>query len=135
MAQTVYASESRLLDNTHPDDPRILGNDRFLAQLPPLQFTPKSVLTLEQLAMDVCHARNLSLDAVRSPSRRRALTPVRIEIARRAIALRIATLREVADFFHRDASSLSELLLRYERTATACSEEPQTNPHIPCPAP
>jgi hypothetical protein len=33
MAQTLHASEERLFDDTHPDDPRVLGTDRFIASL------------------------------------------------------------------------------------------------------
>lgn len=115
VAQALNPSERTLLDDTHPDDARILGSDRFLTQLPPLQFTLKSKLTLEQMALQVCATHNADLAAIRSPSRQRALTPARIAIARRALHERIATLRQVAEYFQRDPSSLSELLLRHER--------------------
>lgn len=115
ISQALYASDSRVLEKTHPDDPRVLGGDRFLAQLPPLKLTPKSPLTLFELASQVCHARNVDLDVVRSASRKRALTVVRISITQQALSGRIANIREVAVFLNRDPSSLSSLLLRHER--------------------
>jgi len=39
----------------------------------------------------------------------------RIDIARQALAGRIANIREVAEYLNRDPSSLSSLLLRHER--------------------
>jgi len=115
LAQPIYASERRLLDDTHPDDARVLGGDRFLAELPPFKFVPRSSMTLEQLALQICHAHNVSVDLARSPSRQRSLTSVRLAIAQQAIDQRIATSREVAAFLNRDPSSLSELLSRYRR--------------------
>jgi putative transposase len=115
LAQPISASERRLLEETHPDDARVLGGDRFLAKLPPYKFVPRSSMTLEELALQICHAHNVSLDLVRSPSRRRSLTIVRVTIAQQAIDQRIATAREVATFLDRDPSSLSELLSRYRR--------------------
>jgi len=114
ISQALYASESRVLEETHPDDPRVLGGDRFLAQLPPLKLRPKSTVTLMGLATRACQAHNVDLDLVRSASRRRALTVVRIDITRQALNGRIANIREVAEFLNRDASSLSSLLLRHE---------------------
>jgi putative transposase len=46
MAQEIHASESRLWDDTHLDDSRVLGGDTFLAALPPIQITPRSKTTL-----------------------------------------------------------------------------------------
>jgi hypothetical protein len=59
MTQPSYASEDRLLDDVHPDDPRIIGTDRFLASLPLSPYRPKSSLTLEQVAKrDMPRARH-----------------------------------------------------------------------------
>jgi putative transposase len=113
LAQQLYASESQLLNETHPDDARVLGGDRFIASLPLPEFIPRSVTTLEQLSNTICNAHNVSLDLIRSSSRQRSLTIVRLTIAQHAINERIATSREVATFLNRDPSSLSELLTRY----------------------
>jgi len=115
LAQPIYASERRLLEETHPDDAHVLGGDRFLAELPPFKFVPRSSMTLEALALQICHAHNTSLELVRSASRQRSLTSIRLSIAQQAIDQRIATSREVATFFNRGPSSLSELLSRHRR--------------------
>jgi hypothetical protein len=53
---------------------------------------------------------------LRSPSRARALSAVRVEFANQAIAQRIATLSEVARFLHRAPSSVTHLLERHRNT-------------------
>lgn len=113
MAQAWYASEERLWDDVHPDDPRILGGDGFLSSLPSFKLTPRSQITLAQLAEKLCQEHGIPMDRVRSPSRSRALTPLRVSIASQAVAGRISTMREVAEYLGRDPSGLSALLQRY----------------------
>jgi putative transposase len=115
MAQAVYASEERLLEETHPEDARILGGDRFLATLPPPKSLTRASETLEQLAARTCTAHGVALDRVRSADRRRHLSSVRAEIASHAIDRRIATLTEVARYLGRDPSALSTLLDRHSK--------------------
>lgn len=92
MKQVSYASEERLLEDTHPNDPRILGGDLFLSTLPALQVKPKSKLTLAQLVDDVCKKHHVSKSRLISPAKDHDLSPVRVEIARRAVEERIAWL-------------------------------------------
>jgi hypothetical protein len=115
LAQPIYASEGQLLNDTHPDDARVLGGDRFLAQLPAFNYTPRGTLTLEQLALKICRTHHVTVDLVRSTSRRRSLTPIRFAIALQAVEQRIASAREVATFLNRDPSSISELLARHRQ--------------------
>jgi len=96
MAQAGFASEERILEETHPDDRRVLGGDRFLASLPPAKFTPKSRLTLPQLVEEVCRKHGVSQSRVKSPAKDHDLSMVRAKIARRAVAERVASLGEVA---------------------------------------
>ncbi len=117
MAQPVFCSESGLLEDTHPDDPRVLGSDRFLATLRGRAYTPRAPLTLDQLAASICENHQVAVDVVRSPARQRHLTPVRVELAIQALQLRVANLREVAEFLGRDPSALSALLIRYPRAS------------------
>jgi REP element-mobilizing transposase RayT len=115
MAQPMYASEDRLLDDTHSEDPRVLGTDRFVASLPTLAFAPRSVVTLSQLAEKLCNEYGVSSELVRSSSRLRSLTAIRVAIAAQALDRRIASLREIACFLGREPGSVSELLARYRR--------------------
>jgi hypothetical protein len=57
--------------------------------------------------MDVCRELDVTLEALRSASRRRMLTAARGLIAARAVDGHIATLSEVARFLHRSTSALS----------------------------
>jgi len=97
----------------HPDDPRVIGTDRFLANLPFTLYKPRSPLTLEKLAATVAAQYNVSIQVLQSASRARVLTPIRVEFARQALAGRVSTLSDLAKFLHRDPSALTKLLTRY----------------------
>jgi hypothetical protein len=70
-------------------------------------------LSLEELANRICPAHHISPDRLRSPSRARDLTSVRVDFITQAINLRIATLTELARFLHRDPSALTKPLARH----------------------
>jgi REP element-mobilizing transposase RayT len=89
------------------DDPRVIGTDRFGASLPPPRIKPKSWLTLEQMALDVCARYD-----VRGANRRGQFTKAQTLIARRAVEERIASINQVARFLNRSASALCQLLQR-----------------------
>lgn len=115
ICQASLASEDRALEGRHPDDPRVFGGDRFLASLPAWRILPRSAVTLEELAAQLCELHQVSLESVRSRQRQPLLTMVRVDIARCAVEERIASLNEVARFLGRSHSSLSELLTRYRQ--------------------
>lgn len=98
---------------SHPKDSRILGSDRFIENIPFVPFKPRSALTLDQLAEQICISRHTTCGELRSLSRARHLTPIRVQFIQQAIDLRIATLTEVAHFLHRDPSALTKLLSRH----------------------
>ena len=115
ISQPSFASEDRLHDDVHPQDARIIGTDRFLATLKMAVYQPKAAETLLQLAARLCGVYGAPFEMVCSSSRQRYLTPIRIAIAREALDRKIATLSQVAQLFHRDPASLSELLCRHSR--------------------
>jgi len=97
----------------HPKESRVLGDDAFLAKLDvPVARRDRSA-TLEQISQEVCLELDLSLDAVRSPSRQRTLAQARGLIAARAVGARVATLSEVGRFLHRSVATLSRSASRY----------------------
>jgi putative transposase len=100
-------------EQSHPEDSRILGTDKFLSEIPFAPYKPRSPLTLQQLAERVCRQHRLSVDLVRSPSRARHLTCVRVELIRQAMQQRIANLSQVARYLNRDSSALTRLLARH----------------------
>lgn len=110
MAQAPYASEDRILEETHPEDSRVLGSDRFVESLVLTPYRPRSRLSLSVLAENICREHAVSVEVVRSASRQRRLTPVRVALATRAIEERVATMVEVAAFLNREPATMSELL-------------------------
>lgn len=102
----------------HPEDSRILGSDHFVAKLPVTTFKPRSSLTLDQLADRVSKAHQISTEELRSMSRARSLTPIRLGFAAQAVELRIATLAAVARFLNRDPSALTKLIARQAHRCT-----------------
>ena len=110
MMQRIYASEERLLDDTHELDARIIGTDRFVASLPAMPYRPKGSLTLEQLAREVCRDHSIEISELRSPQRHHVLMKARREFVRRAIRERIANVRQTAEFLNRDPSAVSRML-------------------------
>jgi putative transposase len=109
------ADELNPEEQSHPDDPRILGTDAFIASIPLAPYKPRSHLTLDQLAASICHQHSISLQLLRSPSRARRLARLRVMLATQAVEQHIATLAHVARFLHRDPSALTKLLARHER--------------------
>jgi len=110
--QQDYASEERLFDDVHPDDPRVLGGDAFLKSLAPPRIVPRSRLTLDELIEQVCLQHGLSIDVIRSKSKHRRATDARVEIAIRSRDERIATLTHVAARLGRSHAAMSQLLKR-----------------------
>jgi REP element-mobilizing transposase RayT len=112
MAQPIYASEDRWLEDSHPEDPRILGTDQFVASLRLPPFRPKSAMTLGQLAHSVCALHGIAIEDLTSPRRHATLMLARRELTQRAIDERIANLKQVADYLRREPSSIGRLLRR-----------------------
>lgn len=101
---------------SHPDDPRVLGTDTFIANIPVVPHRQRCPLTLEQFAVLVCGERRVSPELLRSPSRERHLASIRAVFAVQAIERHIGTQSEIARFLNRDASSLRKLLERHALT-------------------
>lgn len=110
---TASDDPENLQNESHPQDSRILGSDQFISQIPFLPHKPRSLLTLEQLAVSLCAQHDVSISLIRSRSSARNLTPVRLQILRSAIDQRIASLTEVARFLDRDPSTLCKLVLKH----------------------
>ncbi len=81
MNQTDYASEERLYDEVHPDDPRVQGGDNFLSSLPVPRIRARSGLTLDQLIAEEWELHAVPLEAIRSAAKHPRLSKVRAAIA------------------------------------------------------
>jgi len=119
-AYATFIHESRdgddedLENDSHPDDCRILGTDEFIARLQVIPYTPRSPMTLDELAESVCTQNKIECGILRSPVRARRLTSIRVDFSMQAIQLRIATLSEIARFLNRDPSSIAKLMARHK---------------------
>jgi hypothetical protein len=96
----------------HPDDKRILGDDRFLkryrqAGVPP----PKR--TLQELVSEACVKFSLDLERLQSPSKERIATAARAWLAHQAVGSRSATICEVARCLKRHEASIRGLMRRH----------------------
>ena len=92
--------------------------DQLFATTPavsPRQHRPRSSQTLEELANQVCLEYHITIDRLRSPSRARELTPIRLDFITRATHFGIATATQLACFLHRDPSALTRLVARHTR--------------------
>jgi putative transposase len=112
MANEHQVPGQSLWDQAHPNDGRVLGSDCFLKNLKTLQHASLQKPSLEQLAESSCQGHGIGLDVVRSSSRARCLTKVRVDIARRALEGGIASLSEVSRFLRRSPSALCQILSR-----------------------
>jgi REP element-mobilizing transposase RayT len=110
--QEDFASEDRLFDDVHPDDPRVLGGDAFLHSLSPPRVLTRSRLTLDELIEQVCKQHDVPTAAVLSTSKHRRVVDARVEIAVRARDERIATVTCVARKLGRSHAAMSQLLKR-----------------------
>jgi putative transposase len=97
-----------------PEDPRILGDDRFLAGLSGLP-KPRSPLTLDALIEQICQQESVTPTALLAPGRSRQYSRLRALALHHALLLRVATLSDLSRHFHRSTSTLSESLQYYRR--------------------
>ena len=103
---------------TNSVDPRVLGDDRFLARCAGESWRPRSGRTLAELIEEGCRRFAVAPADLASASRVRRVTSVRAWIAREAIEQRVASLSEVARTFGRDESTLRESLRRLIKAET-----------------
>lgn len=104
------------LADIHPRERRVLGDDQFLERLGiPSTRTRRNMITLDDVAANVCEELRVSLAELRSPSQSRDLCVARARVAVEALSERICPLSEVARYLNRSASSLSRVVARYGR--------------------
>lgn len=102
----------------HPDERRVLGDDRFLSRLAiPTRRTNRD-LTLEQLANNVCAQLGVALQDVRGRSQAFNLSQARGQLAAQAVDQHVASLSDVARFLNRSISALSRAAARHRHFAT-----------------
>jgi len=103
----------------HARDPRILGDDAFLASLKLRAGQSTRNPALENLTEEICRTNKITLEALRSPCQSRALSIARGLIAARALRLRTASLTEIARHLNRSVSAIARSAQRYDSSLDA----------------
>jgi REP element-mobilizing transposase RayT len=97
-----------LLDHCNPGDPRVLGDDQFVARLHGNSWQPPSQKTLDDLIGEACDLFAVQPEVLQASGRERHPAKARAWIAHQAVSLRIATLSDVARRFGRTEGALRQ---------------------------
>lgn len=101
---------------THPQERRVIGDDRFMQTLQIPTTRRHHGMSLEGLATRIAIDAGVSLECLRGLGRHRKHTRLRAEIAAQAMQMHVATLSEVARFLNRSTSALSRAVDRLTAT-------------------
>lgn len=112
------ACESPLAE-VNASDPRVLGDDGFVAGLATAVYRQARTATLDTLIDETCRLYRVGPAELLSASRRRNLTPARAWLARQALNRGVASVSAVARRLGRDESTLRQLLARYHPSGPA----------------
>ena len=116
-------SPDQELSQGRTDEPRILGDDRFLTGVR-MHWRARDPHSIEELIENLCRRYEIDpADLIRS-GRRRKPAQLRVLIVHHALERRIATLSELARRFGRSASTLCESLEHHRRINPALFDEP-----------
>lgn len=110
------------LSGGRSDEPRLLGDDRFLANIEMKERTRDRHSIDVLISLSARH--NVDPAALARPGRQRNTAQLRALILHHALDRRIATLSELARRFNRSASTLCESLEHYRRIRLALFDEP-----------
>ena len=94
------------MPDRHAHEPRVIGNDSFVARIRVADPGPRLQCSLADLVERCCQYFHVSAQELRSPGRCRRLARIRAVIGQLAISHRLASLQAVAHHFGRDESSL-----------------------------
>ncbi len=113
-AQLDESESGSPLADLHQEDDRILGDDRFLAQLrQTAPSPPRASLTIDDLIDEAGRRFGLELTELASATRDRQSSRARAWIGHEAATRNIATPSEVARALRRDESSIRQLVARH----------------------
>jgi hypothetical protein len=121
--QGINRSPDRDVLTARRDEPRILGDDRFLAGLK-LSWRPRDRRGVDELMDQICARYAVDPTELARSGRRRQPALIRALIAHHALERRIASLSELAQRFNRSASTLCETLEHYRRASPAVFSAP-----------
>jgi REP-associated tyrosine transposase len=118
---------TRLNELLAQSDPATQGRNldaAFLSRLMPRRRPNRDPALLDRIINSVATKLDVPREAMLSPSRRRSLSLARALVAWHATRNEVATLTEVAQWFHRNPSTLCVGVERYRRTRHDLFDEP-----------
>lgn len=98
------------LEQGSPDDERLTGADRLLAEVRVPEPPPEQQTTLDELVIGVARRHGVDPAVLSGPSRQRCLAGIRREIAREAVMRGIASPTQVARRLNRSDTAICRLL-------------------------
>jgi putative transposase len=113
MADELNRPTPQPFDQLNPEDPRVLGDDAFVAAMQGLAWRPRKRESIEAAIEKICLEDGISITDLYSASRRRLLSRTRAKIAIYCQEGRIASVSAVARKLGRDESSLREAMRKY----------------------
>lgn len=96
------------------DEPRVLGDDHFLARMEARSLQPRPA-SIDTLIAAVCGLEGVDPSVLGNEGRRRDLAQLRVLVVHHALERRVATISELARRFRRSPSTLAESLEHYRR--------------------
>jgi REP element-mobilizing transposase RayT len=111
------------LSQGRSDEPRMLGDDRFLARVK-MHWRARDRHSIDELIEHLCRRHEVDPADLTRPGRQRKPAQLRVLIVHHAIERRIATLSDLARRFGRSASTLCESLEHHRRVNRALFDEP-----------
>lgn len=96
------------------DEPRVLGDDHFLARMKARSLQPRPA-SIDALIVAVCGQEGVDPSALGTGGRRRDLAQLRVLVVHHALERHIATISELARRFGRSPSTLTESLEHYRQ--------------------
>jgi len=110
----IGAEPDSQLSRGRADDPRVLGDDRFVEATAALAGAP-AASTIDALISHLCLQYGASLAALHGPGRRRDIARLRALVVHHALVRRLATVSQLARRFGRSPSTLTESLAHYRQ--------------------
>jgi putative transposase len=111
------------LSQGRSDEPRLLGDDRFLASVK-THWRARDQHSIDELIEDLCRRYEVDPADLYRPGRSRKPAQLRVLIVHHALDRRIATISDLARRFGRSASTLCESLEHYRRVNRVLFDEP-----------
>lgn len=96
------------------EDGRVLADDQFLEQVLGMEHNRRPVVPLPAIIACISTAYDVHIKDLRGPSRTRVLADARRTIGWLARHFGTVTIQEVANYFHRDASTFSRHIEKLE---------------------